>query len=1672
MTCVNTSLPKYKQALEQIGNYAVLNKIVNQIGEEASLQEIMFTYHQMGGPYPTKTQRLVNEFLDRIKVDRRKVEKIVVNGVQFNANAIARTSESLIEYLEGNEDALTEEAMHFAVEILEQTNPDLFNRMMRDINGYTIFPETLDMYRTNPLYQERDGKPNIYKIKKEAIARKLADILIEQTNEETVAKNDLFKEWWLRVKAFFKELFKGPGFNPFQEAATIVMEGNIGSTADIIPKGYTRLYRGETSSPSDSPLPDWLRDSPEMKNRPKGSFFSATIEEAKYYDKKFGDGTGRITYVDIPTSDLEKYRASNNEGGQFSAPGLSEIEFFLPEELSNTRKSINEKSFLQTSNSKQDQIWDRIKATPDIKTADGYELDGKKIKRVSDITKEWYARKFKDNALSKSEYQTAVDDIKKEYGTAGHADMEAIFHSLIDDNGYVREQAEDDSKYVPQTNPAIYKLLKDSLIDRINSYPQGTRFMSEAVIYDNKNLAGTVDWLAIMPDGKVDILDWKFYDLNTDKFNDVQWYKKAAWRIQMANYKKIIQEAYQVPSDDFRYTQMIPIRANYSWDIEEDGNYYPTLSGVQIGNVDPKKEDLDYLLPVGLENQSSGDPKLDKLIRKLHGVRESLEDQSAFTPEERQRKAEQLNAMEKALRHLQVKQSVIPLIIQAATFTKELEALLDYYKANLADKNFSDLDNKTLSDFGAKLNRAFDEVHIYDNLDNELSYLFTGSLTEEQKEVWKRVGDTVSEARRLAANLNTINDAFGQKLYDSVHGQTVGDVNYKKITDPEVVIAFNKRLFNETSKLPQKTLQTFYQFRREAQNVMDIRTIQQNADLMALKDEYDKLAKSKGWTNKNYFDILQKDNKLIDQYETEFYKQVKEATKAGNYEWIKENIDTEAYKKKLQENYENAVKRVEEKIYGGTDTEIALQKRNALIELKKQYDLSTDTSLGWILHPLTLRGFPKEKWTTEEWKELHKPGNEAAVKVYNWIREVNEKADQAGYLPQDASKRTFLPYVVKSLMEKIVWGGKMSLGEGFINAITIDEDTVGYGQYDKITNRLVNKIPRYFINKPEDKELSTDLFRNLALYNESLNRYQQLSELEGIALALGRVERNKESLQTSFWGKPKWNSGKQAFETIDSNEVNSEVYDRQIASLVYGQKYVQNDQFDVLMGNAGAVFKRANEMLGTKFFPEDIGDRQLSLNKSIDAMNTFFQQKTLGLNPLPSLSNFLGGNFQALINAGRYFNKKEFMASEAALLSAAVSGEEGKKIIAAMRYFLPFNGELNKEMMGFKDLSLSKLSQESIQEFLFILMRKGDYMVQGAIFAANLKNQILINGKIQNARDYVRALPEFANKYDSPDTLKQVEVTFEKRVEEVIKEHGLLKQAKVEDGKLVIPGIEQESQDVFNVRNLTKELSKKALGNMSPEEVRGVQQNVYLRSMMVFKNWIPSLVDVRLGETKYNAATDAYEWGRMRTAFRFLLVNGLTSVGKLHDAVKGNKAGLEALNNLYEYKKKAYREATGQELAITQGQFYDLVRENIRQQAKDAIAAVGVLTLFLMASFLDTDDEDENVKNFHKFSIRALDKISDELLFFYNPLSFQQILNGSIFPSLGVMTDAANLMKHIGKELYGMGFDDEMQEKNYVIKYFLKNFPIISQLSSYMPLYAPDLAKDLGIRMSTQSRIR
>ena len=129
---------------------------------------------------------------------------------------------------------------------------------------------------------------------------------------------------------------------------------------------------------------------------------------------------------------------------------------------------------------------------------------------------------------------------------------------------------------------------------------------------------------------------------------------------------------------------------------------------------------------------------------------------------------------------------------------------------------------------------------------------------------------------------------------------------------------------------------------------------------------------------------------------------------------------------------------------------------------------------------------------------------------------------------------------------------------------------------------------------------------------------------------------------------------------------------------------------------------------------------------------------------------------------------------------------------------------------------------------------------------------------------------------------------------------------------------------------------KDALGNLSEDDVRLINLNIYGKSFMMFKGWIPRLADVRFGNLKYNSASDAYEWGRMRTLTRLISEDLLGSIGNLIASIRGTEKGVDFMRQMYEKKKEDYETDTGKTLNMTETEFIDLTVKNLRANILDA----------------------------------------------------------------------------------------------------------------------------------------
>jgi hypothetical protein len=1522
-----------------------------------------------------KTIALVKEFLNRVGVDVKQVQKVATNGVTQNASGVAKLTQQLIEVVEGKEaKALGEEGMHFVVAIIKQTNPELYKQLLKEINSYDMLNKVFTDYGSDPNYQ-LNSKPDVLKLKEEAIAKVLIEHIINENEGSTEKPENLAKveSWWDKIINFIKGLFAKSGFD---KATMDFMTGkDIGTAEDIKEEEGTEFQQKTEKDP-----------------------------QKETYDL-FKEQDSKITPPD------------------------------------------NEK-----------------------KTPYGYQ--GKNIGlRVSDLVSEEYDNIFRGKgAGTKDEYDEAKNSVYSETGTGLHADMHNMAKNVfIDENGYVREKEGDDSDYVSRMDEngrIAYNLLKNNLRERIAFLNEDgkTRFLSEIMVvnpkYGKQGLAGTIDFVAIKSDGKITMLDWKFMGLNTDKYTDVPWYKVIAWNKQMDLYKDILVKAYGIDPTRFEQTMMVPVRVEYSASNKAK-NILPKLVRVEIGDVDIKSITKDYLIPVGVESQATGYERIDKLLKALNADYKAMAAEPALGFAAKANKAEQMNAAFAAIRKLQMQQDIRPLLKQADILLYYTKQTIDKYNNEWAGTDPFNYSDNTMSDFSDALRNHQVSLTPYLTLNTALSELFQGELDNSQKELRTKLRDLVFEADDLMEKLKETSAKFGENFLSKREG-------VEGLSDPDKVTRGFSWLFNSTALIQTRGMQVFFSKENRALTLAAQDTFDQGEILKDIRKEYVPMATVKGLTRKNFFEPIKKKNKneLIDEYNPEFFTTLKNKIEEGDTEWVRDNVDIKATKVLLEEKLNQEIDRIKNR---AAATDMSDKELDQKIEAeRKRYDTS-DKGAGWLQYYQVKQHPLREKWESTEFKKLNSPGYEPAKRLYDYIIERNKYNESIGYLSKQDAARTFLPWMPSGIVETVIAGGDLKMADSLLGSIALDHEDVGFSNYDPRSGEAINKIPIYFTKEIQGTTPSEDLFKNMALYNAMAIRFKYMQDIEGQALLILDIERNKESINTSIFGTSRMKDGK--LDIVNDNSKNSQLLENMIKTVLYNQKYLNDANFDALIGSFGEWGQKVNKALGMNVFPEG----QVSLNKTIGALNNYFRTKTLGLSILSPMSNYLGGNFQALINSERYFTRADHMRSQMTVAGKlfGLSFPDREKFIKALDYFLPLSENYGRESA--RELSLNKIDGDKINHFMLGLMTSSEKSVQTTNFMSFIRNTIVINGVVHNTREYVRTLPEFQNMFIGSQT-EQVNrrKAFEKEVDRLNKENGILKVGEVVDNKFVIPSVERTSDNIIKIRTKIQQVNTDALGALPESQKRMLNAMILTDSAAMFKGWIPRMVDVRFGGLKYNSASDAWEFGRMRTFANEVTKKSFYSLDNLKALLSGtvSEDGFNRMREDYEKKKADYEKQTGRKFKMTEEEYMNLYNKNLKASVFDMIASLTILSIFLGLKANEPDkDTDAEIRNSYKFMLKAADKFRDELTYFYDPASVSGLISTGIFPTFKLATDFEKLLANFMKYNWGLvrGKSSEDLKDIHFIKYFMNEFPGTNQVQQYLPMVLPDVAKAMGIQAQSQA---
>ena len=1258
---------------------------------------------------------------------------------------------------------------------------------------------------------------------------------------------------------------------------------------------------------------------------------------------------------------------------------------------------------------------------------------------TNNVVTPWYKQRFPLD--TRAEMKKTIDEFAAERGTDVHSDLQNIIERYFNKDGTPRETILPRSKM--KTNVAVYDKLEEyivSLIKEFESKP-GTRFLPEVRIYSRKrNLPGTIDLLIMEPNGTTHIYDWKSQQIDKDQ-KDLKWFKPEAYRIQLNEYKKILMEEYGIFK--FGKIRAVPIRTKFKI-ANVNGVLRPVaLESIEMEyNVNNIPKDKDYLLPVVMLDESTGNNKLDSLIAKLNAVYDKVSEGSVLESE-KPFKAEELNLLKKTIRDLQVRKDM-------STFIENGLFEINKYRDKINNNTFGFNDT---TDSVLILNVYSEGSVFLEELLKDLKKQIKEATDPDVLQYLKNLQDDYAKMSLNAkALLVDIVGIKGEKIPSGIIAKIGNELAQEEgittLLKPEVQMDVLKRNFRSLSTLPTAAAKLFTKMLRRVQGVRNIKIKELNKDLKDIKENLEKWGKSKGLSGNDIFNpILDIDEKgrwngdFVKIYSEEYFKLRKEALKTEDINWIKDNTDFDIVQYKI--DLEKLKNNLEER-YPGQDDYVVKRKQAILDDWILKH--SNSNRIGY----LNSKNFyikPKEKWYSEKYKTIYKKDssgkyvNQPLVDTYEYFQNLIKYSAKIGMINKYTSR--FIPGIFESKITNIFGTSFKNVFDiqGAFDSLAVDAEG-GFGNIDPLTGVLKKQLPVYFTKdlgvEKEDGSIdysnkSKDLFSVFSIWGQQMYNYEAMDSIKEKAEALVIIEENKSRLATNFIGMVKKDGS-----TIGENSVNSETIKDIINYYVYGQTKDANDTAYKINGKTYSTKKAATTLL---------------------KLSTF---KTLALNTMSASATFVGGTGNAF-----------FIASKRKLFTEKDWGNG----------LLDFssNNEVTSAGIDFFDLGLDERQKQDVRglstdwkkrnlkwDHLMIMQHYGDKWATYPVAATMLRTFMFDGKNIISIRDYVKEQNDYENFYNLPESeRKRVQKKIDKEIEELQKTKSLKAVGKVENGEFVVPGLDRKSDAAINFKAAVQKTLKSMIGNSSKDDMNRIRMGLLGQVLMQYRSWMPQLMTERFGDMTYDVDLESWQYGKSR-----MFLNHLID-GRILFLIKEMVTGFG--NNTISKAKEKYKEfllelmETGKissaEEFMTESEFIDMYIGNLRSAQRELIIlSTFLLLIFSSGVFSDDDDDDEDVSGLKKYIQKSLEKYKNEFSFYYSPTEFTKMLKNPI-PMIGVLEDFERfLLQGIG-QIYNFGIgDEEGMETNKPAKYFFKLLPVTKEAVNMYALYDDEFRKDWAIK--------
>jgi len=1021
-----------------------------------------------------------------------------------------------------------------------------------------------------------------------------------------------------------------------------------------------------------------------------------------------------------------------------------------------------------------------------------------------------------------------------------------------------------------------------------------------------------------------------------------------------------------------------------------------------------------------------------------------------------------MNELAKAIRVLHVTLNFSPLVSVGRTFDKTSKAALETFK----DIDYTKLSTEQIK---AKLQELLEHKANAANftmLDEAfISQFGDENLSPEATKTLLGLKAVSANAKSSLKKILVLQKEYVAQI--AVREKFISENNKTALFDAEREISGMVKNFVEGSRLPAKLINFASNLIMRVKKLSEKKFIDKYNEFKQILLPLEKEAAARGV---RAFDMIGTTDEhglhLIKKVKKEFWNAVTEAKEEGNEDkkFLMQNMDMVEFNRLAKEAMDKGIAELNLIEFSEDADQDAYIRAGKIKRLRNSIDINRKDFFGYneyVFNHIFRQVVKSDDHLSDEYKNMAK--SKAALDAWNFFTEMNERARTVGYI--DKQGMSFFPLIEASILDKM----KQTTNKGTelldifkgLYTVKVNEEQT-FGKVDTETGQTKKTLPKYFTKKGNlaTEQLSTDLNKVGALWIKALMDFEAKDSIENTLLTIGAVERSKGSLMVDEQGDLIPEGA--GFKVNKKVNKNADVYDAIIDDGLY--------DLEENLGSVGNISLRKFAKSTTKTAEAGI-EREVALRKGLKNLDTWTRALAVGLKPLIGLANAVGFNFHAIIKSGGMYSWNDFWTNEMKITTGIGLTTEDK----ALLHYLTTPEDVMKEQLRGAALKKGVLSYLSTWSFTDVMMLTNSFPERKLILT-NAKsfndNAIIIDGKIVNARQYLKE-QDRATKYKlSSEERRAKEKAFPERVKALIASSTKLTSAvKITDEKITIEGVSEDEIVRYSLK--VSEFSRNLNGAMNPDNKAGYRRDTIFSSFMMFKNWIPKLLISRTGGIKYNLETENWEYGRTRALARVIMEMGSLNINKLIAIHSGKEEGLQILRDILVAKKAEHFEKTGQELDISEEEFFDLMRSEIGNTYRELALLAGTMGAVLAVGALKPPDDASDIeKNRWKWWAKAFNKIHEELAFYYLPTSMESITRGSILPSLGLLSKFAQLLKAFYKETEGyVTDDDKAMEQAHPFKYFLNLIPGLAQFQNdYLPYLNADLAKWQGIRTTEQSR--